>query len=307
MYALLAELLAEPPDWIAYSGRDWPLFGLLTELASESDEMHQNLDILAGIPSESLDQRRERYTSLFASDKPRFWLYESAAKTGKILGPYTFEIAQLYRAAGLEAAGAELPDHISLELKFLSHLVEQIDDFSYEQQFLIKHGDWMIELGCALQQSGDTVYGPIGALLADWLTEQKHHINPNLKQAVYNLFVPFLPKPDDCTLCGFCAQICPTHALRVMEDAGSDLLSLNPAECINCGKCERICGFQALKMSLPVPEIGKSVILRQSPHVKCQTCGRVVASQAEMDYIFSKIGEATWQDLCLDCRTGLYI
>src|SRR3990172_8050359 len=142
LYALLAETLAEPPDWMSLSGREWPLFETATNLVSESEAARRHLDLLAGIPSEEPDQRRERYETLFASEKPRFWLYESAAKTGKILSPQTFEMARLYCAAGLEAAGAELPDHISLEMTFLAHLVERDNISSYQEilrQFLEKH------------------------------------------------------------------------------------------------------------------------------------------------------------------------
>ncbi|HCC78692.1 MAG: hypothetical protein A2X25_10265 [Chloroflexi bacterium GWB2_49_20] len=307
IYTLLAELLAEPPDWMTSSGSDWPLFGLLTGLAEEADGARNHADALVGIPSESLNKRRERYTNLFASGRPCFWLYESAAKTGKILGPMTFEMAQLLQSVGLEVAGAELPDHISLELAFLAYLAGQVKDLSYEQQFLKKHGDWMIDLGRALQQTSDPVYAPIGVLMADWLTEQMLPGLSKKQNARFDLLVPGIPDPNECTLCGFCSQVCPTHALKVIEDAENTLLSLNSAECIHCSKCERICEFHALKMDRPMSETGKAVVLRQSSHVKCQTCGRAVASQAEMDYIVSKIGEATWQHLCLDCRNGLYI
>jgi nitrate reductase assembly molybdenum cofactor insertion protein NarJ/NAD-dependent dihydropyrimidine dehydrogenase PreA subunit len=312
LYALLAETLAEPPDWMSLPGRAWPLFETLTGLASESDAARRHLDLLAGIPCEGPDQRRERYAALFASGRPRFWLYESAAKTGKILGPQTFEMARLYRAAGLEAAGAELPDHISLELAFLSYLVGRDAIPAYQeilQQFLEKHGDWMISLGCALKQSGDPVYAPIGALLADWLTERMTlPAQPATvtHDAVCNMLLPVILRADDCTLCGFCAQVCPTRALKVMQNAEGDFLSLNIAECVHCAKCERICEFHALKMSLPAPSAEETLILRQSPHARCQTCGKPIASQAEMDYIVSQIGDATWQHLCLDCRVGLY-
>ncbi len=324
LYALLAELLAEPLDWMSLSGREWPLFDLLTQLAAESDSARRHLDLLAGIPSERPDQRRKRYATLFASGRPRFWLYESAARIGKILGPQTFEMARLYRARGLESAGAELPDHISLELTFLSYLAGQHDDSFHERQFLEKHGDWMIHLGRALAQSGDPVYALIGALLGDWLTEQMlpatqrsgHHSQQTIPQhsvvdAARNPFIPIIPNPDDCTLCGFCAQVCPTRALKVMQNNEYDFLSLNPTECIHCGKCERICEFHAMVMSSPSPNEGGDMsegqILRQSPHARCLTCGKPIASQAEMKYIVSQIGGAAWQHLCLDCRAGLYV
>lgn len=314
LYALLAELLAEPPDWMDSSGREWPLFDLLTQLKAESDAARRYLEILAGIPSEGLHQRRERYAALFASGRPNFWLYESAARTGKILGPQAFEMARLYRAAGLESEGAELPDHISLELAFLSYLAGQTDDLSYEQQFLEKHGDWMIDLGRALKQSGDPVYAPIGQFLAVWLAERMTLSAQPVSvpcDAVHNMLLPIILRADDCTLCGFCAQVCPTRALKVMQNTEGDFLSLSIAECIHCAKCERVCEFHAIVMSFPSPngrgERDEGVILRQSPHARCQTCGKPIASQAEMDYIASQIGEAVWQHLCLDCRAGIYI
>jgi nitrate reductase assembly molybdenum cofactor insertion protein NarJ/NAD-dependent dihydropyrimidine dehydrogenase PreA subunit len=306
LFAILAELLAEPPDWMSLSGREWPLFDLLTQFAAESDLARHHLDVLAGIPCEPLDQRRQRYATLFASGSPRFWLYESAARTGRILGPQSFEMARLYHTVGLESVGAELPDHVSLELTFLSFLTKK-NNTPALQQFLEKHSDWMIDLGHALKRSCDGVYAPIGQFLADWLTEwMTLPVQPvNGKQSSSSY--PVIPRADDCTLCGFCAQVCPTHALKVMQNAKGDFLSLSPADCIHCNKCERICEFHALKMSLAKPEAGETFILRQSPHALCLTCGKPIASQAEMSYIVSQIGEAPWQHLCLDCRSGLYI
>ena len=182
-YALWAELLAEPPEWRSLPGREWPLFDLLTRLAAESDAARHALDLVAGIPSEEVDQRRQRYASLFQAGRPRFWLYESAARTGKILGEPTFAMAQLLQAAGLEAAGAELPDHISLELAFLAYLVGRGNISLYEKQFLEKRGAWMIDLGRALAQSGDAVYAIIGALLANWLIESTQHATRNTPTA----------------------------------------------------------------------------------------------------------------------------
>ncbi len=309
VYALLAETLAEPPDWMSLPGREWPLFETLTALASESEAANHHLNLMAGIPSEKPDQRCKRYNAIFTSGRPRFWLYESAAKTGKILGPQTFEMARLYSVAGLEASGAELPDHISLELAFLSHLIEQESISAFEQQFLEKHSGWMIELGQALKQSGNPVYAPIGALLADWLIEQMTpRTQPvTLKHDVLrNTLLPGIPRADNCTLCGFCAQVCPTRALKMLEDCQETILALTPAECIHCGKCETICDFKALTM-LPTPTDEVNLTLHRSPLVPCQKCGRPIVSQAEMNYIVSQIGEASWQHLCLDCRATLYI
>lgn len=306
LYAWLAETLAEPPDWMSLPGREWPLFGTVAGLASEFEAARRHLDLLARVPPEEPSQRLQRYIAIFASGRPHFWLYESAALTGKILGSQTFEMARLYRAARLETVGAELPDHISLELAFLSHLVGRVGIPPYEKQFLEGHASWMIDLGRALAHSGDEVYAPIGALLVDWL--ESALTQPSLpEEEGQRVRVPTLPRPDDCTLCGFCVQVCPTRALKVLEDAKNTLLVLDAAECIHCGKCEKVCEFHTLKMSLPIAKDTKIQTLRQSIQVQCQTCGQTVASQAEMDYIISQIGEAAWQHLCLDCRPGLYV
>jgi len=302
LYALLAETLAEPPDWISLPGRKWQLYRSVAALASELPGASRHLDRLAGIPPEATRLRRERYAALFASGKPRFWLYESAALTGKILGPQTFELAGLYRTAGLEIVGAELPDHISLELTYLSHLVGS----PQEKGFLDRHAAWMISLGRALSRSGDQVYAPVGALLADWLESTLGGL-PTAGNKGKGVRVPVLPDPDNCSLCGFCAQVCPTRALRVLEDARYTCLVLETASCVHCGKCEKVCEFHVLNMGLPAAGGTGSNVLRQSPLVGCRHCGQPVVSQAELDYIVSQIGEAAWQHLCLDCRSGFYV
>jgi len=301
LYALLAETFAEPPDWMSLPGWEWPLFETVISLASEFEAARRHLDLLACIPSEEPNLRRERYTAIFASGKPRFWLYESAATMGKILGPQTFEIARLYRNAGLEPTGAELPDHISFELAFLSHLAGS----PQEKEFLKSHASWMIDLGRALSRSGDGVYASLGALLADWLESVLAPAPLHAKEGK-RVSVPTLPRPNDCTLCGFCVQVCPTHALKVLEDTKSTSLVLEATDCIHCGKCEKICEFHAMKMSHPTISDTRRQTLRKSPQVQCQKCGQPVVSRAEMDYIVSQIGEAAWQHLCLDCRPGLY-
>lgn len=302
LYALLAETLAEPPDWISLPGRDWPLVASVSALASRFPPASRHLDRLAAIPPEAAHLRQERYAALFASGKPRFWLYESAALTGRILGPATFELAGMVRAAGLEIVGAELPDHVSLELAFLSHLVGS----PREKAFLERHAAWMIALGRSLSGSGDQVYAPVGALLADFL-ESALAVPASDEKKAKGVRVPNLLDPEDCTLCGFCAQVCPPHALRVLEDTENTRLLLDTAACTHCGKCEKVCEFHVLKMGLPPAGEGDMRTLRQSPRVECRHCGQTIVSQAELDYIVSQIGEADWQHLCLDCRSGLYV
>ncbi|MEK7440857.1 MAG: 4Fe-4S binding protein, partial [Chloroflexota bacterium] len=108
-----------------------------------------------------------------------------------------------------------------------------------------------------------------------------------------------------CTLCGFCAQVCPTHALLIRETQNETTLVLKEAACIRCGKCERICETQALTMQPAVKDFNSSsglIALRQSSRVECRGCGEPMVSQAEFNFVTAQIGHPTWLDYCLDCR-----
>jgi len=71
-----------------------------------------------------LDLERD-YTRMFFSSKPRLaYLFESVYREGKLLQESTFDIARLYREAGL-VLNEDFrlpPDHIAVELEFLSFL-----------------------------------------------------------------------------------------------------------------------------------------------------------------------------------------
>ncbi len=54
--------------------------------------------------------------------------------------------------------------------------------------------------------------------------------------------VPF--NKEECCGCGVCADICPKHAIVLVEDAeGFFYPSINDALCINCGICLKNCSF----------------------------------------------------------------
>jgi len=106
-------------------------------------------------------------------------------------------------------------------------------------------------------------------------------------------------------LCGFCAQVCPTHALLIRETHNETALMLKEAACIRCGKCERICETQALTMQPAFKDFNSSsglITLRQSSRVECRGCGEPMVSQAEFNFVTTQIGHPTWLDFCLECR-----
>ncbi|HVP43631.1 MAG TPA: molecular chaperone TorD family protein [Terriglobales bacterium] len=72
-----------------------------------------------------LDMERD-YTRMFFASKPRLaYLFESVYREGKLLQESTFQIARLYADAGLKLTEDFRlpPDHIAVELEFLSFLV----------------------------------------------------------------------------------------------------------------------------------------------------------------------------------------
>lgn len=319
-------LLAGPPLWMMNPALEWPLYANVSRLAIESPAARRAILSLSEIPAETIEQRQARYDALFGGSNgaPQNWLYESAAKTGRILGAETFAVAKLYRAAGLETNfEAELPDHASLELAFLAHLSKQAESDpewrALERQFIKEHGDWLIQLGRALADSDDEVYAPIGALLADCLTEsgQKNISQKEIARrplsTVHDL-LPTISRADDCTLCGFCVQVCPVHALAVRENESDTLLVLNAPLCIGCGKCERICETKAItlvsdtpQLIIPNSQLGTcNIALRYSPRAVCPACGKPTVSRAELDYVGAQLGSPAWLDYCLDCRPQFY-
>jgi len=74
---------------------------------------------------EMLLELERDYTRMFFSSKPRLaYLFESVYSEGKLLQESTFEVARLYRGAGL-VLNEDFrlpPDHIAVELEFLSFL-----------------------------------------------------------------------------------------------------------------------------------------------------------------------------------------
>ncbi len=129
--------------------------------------------------------------------------------------------------------------------------------------------------------------------------------------------LPTLPRAEDCTLCGFCVQVCPVRALAIRESESETLLILDAPACIGCSKCERICDTKALTLHTsysmqPCPERSRrdetrNIALRQSPRAACPACGKPTVSQAELDFVASKLGSPEWLPLCLDCRATNYI
>jgi ferredoxin len=311
LYQTLAEALSEPPDWLSASGQHWPLFTAALEVAHDENQaaIRQAVVEVAAIPPEGLSRRQARYAALFSGlGRPHLWLYESLARDGKLAGPSALAVWSVYEVAGLAVAGTELPDHASVELAFLAYLAEQETRMPSEaagwrrarRLFIKRHaGRWLPALGEALALTGDKVYVPIGRLLTAALNTDLPPRRGSSSQPMRGL--PTLSQPENCNLCSFCVQVCPTHALTIHETDKITALLLTDSTCVACGRCVRACTSHALQPGTGIPCAGQHV-LRESLRARCRGCGQPTVSEAELEEVAARIGAPIWLNYCSDCR-----
>ncbi len=295
------------PEWIALPGREWPFYGACIRLANatQNSKLEQSAIALSEVPISSLDSRLSEYENLFVGEgSPPIWLYESHHVGGRIFGPISFSIHNIYKEAGLEIVGTELADHAGLELAFLAFLVDKENteiEFRNEWKqardlFTKNHaGRWLPEVGKQMSRSVYPGWSAIGLLIISIFSSdviQKDRLN----------IVPIIEEPDLCTLCGFCVQVCPTQALRIRENGKTAFLQLNPSLCTSCENCRNICPENVLSLRTNLSTQAQ-VLLRESPLSKCSICGETTFSQAELDYTKRVIGNPDWLEYCTKCRS----
>ena len=314
LYGYLAEALADTagagvPEWLAYPGQRWPLFEAARELSEEhsSPALDGVVKSLAGLQEDTLNAHEAIWKKILSGNgRPPLAVYESMHRNGRLFGPSMFAVKAEYHQAGLEVAGSELPDHIAIELEFLSFLTELEAAGGQEakqwrlikRNFIRNHAaEWMPNVGKLLVSTNDPAWRAIGQLLTAVIT--LHETTPSNRQSVG---FPVLNQASRCSLCGFCVQVCPEQALNISENNETTRLYLLPNQCVQCRKCENICGQNAL--SLEKTELsGEPFLLRQSKRAHCHNCGQATVSKAEVAAVATRLGEhPQWLDFCMECR-----
>lgn len=97
-------------------------------------------------------------------------------------------------------------------------------------------------------------------------------------------FYQFTLNEDNCTLCGSCARLCPTHALTLSDNA----LTFEGKQCVGCRLCQDLCPEQAISIK---DEIASSAA--QSHKMIVQHC-----SQCDAEYQTLN----TQREICPSCR-----
>ena len=100
LYGCLAEALADTaaaaaPEWLAYPGRQWPLFEPANKLAEESPSpaMTEAVKSLADLGEGSFETHEATWKKLLSGNgRPPLALYESMHRNGRLFGPVMFAV-----------------------------------------------------------------------------------------------------------------------------------------------------------------------------------------------------------------------
>ena len=131
---------------------------------------------------------QKEYTRMCHVSRPRLVpLFESVYKEGKLFQDSTFQIARLYHEAGLRP-GSEFklpPDHIALELEFMSYLI-------YQEMEAIKSGNRDNEEPVLVAARGNHVpaFNHLGLSVAKRLAEHAQTRFTNVWVICGRLFEP---------------------------------------------------------------------------------------------------------------------
>jgi TorA maturation chaperone TorD/Fe-S-cluster-containing hydrogenase component 2 len=314
VYQSLAEVFDQTsveraPQWILLPGVEWPLLSTVVDLAEQrpSLNLEEAIKAIISVGERSADEFHRQYQTLFiGSGNPPIWLYESYYLDGRIPGPSTFAVKKLYSDAGLETIGAELPDQASIEWAFLAHLAEMEGQDSENgeiwrsaQRLFIKNHlmRWYPTVVRGLIRSGYSVWIAIGRICEAVL---ELNSGKGIKTTP-QLNPPSIQDEDECTLCGFCVQECPTQALQVHEDDQTTAIWLSPSLCNGCKQCVQVCPEFVLSLSGQF-DGDEKILLRKSPRSICPGCGKPTISEAELAFVNARLENPKWVTFCLECR-----
>lgn len=111
-----------------------------------------------------------------------------------------------------------------------------------------------------------------------------------------------------CTMCGLCAAVCPTEAIRFDQGAIAASLDIDRSACVGCGHCETICpeGVLTVERGVDLIRLGEGAEpLKRSLLVRCRRCGEPVAPSAMLERLRPMLDPAvlgTIEGLCQRCR-----
>ncbi len=106
---------------------------------------------------------------------------------------------------------------------------------------------------------------------------------------------------EGCVLCGGCAQLCPTHTIKVFDkpEEGKRVMFRDYGNCMVCGQCQLYClTGEGIVMTNEFDKttFDKSVIHEEIEDelVFCESCGAIITSKKHMNWIADRLGELAY-------------
>jgi TorA maturation chaperone TorD len=149
LHSLLAKAFNYPDKQLASSILSGELPRTLSKCLKDTGHERAAKEVISLAPARKTAQPKllleleKDYTWLFFASKPRCaYLFESVYQEGKLLQESTFDIAGLYRDAGL-VLNEDFrlpPDHIAVELEFLSFLYfKELDGLQQQKPAIVEY------------------------------------------------------------------------------------------------------------------------------------------------------------------------
>ncbi len=277
-------------------------------------QSYWNLALAFRRPEVSKENLTMAYTRLFLGPgQPLVYPYESAYIEGQLMGEVTAQVVACYAEAGLQLSMAEreLPDHVSVELAFMTYLIGQEAWHparrrmwrQYQKRFLQEHMACWLPQFCkkveeianhpfyaeAASATKDLIEKDINLLLPPQTrlvpTQQSKRRNPNIHLSM-DLF--------RCTLCTLCVDTCQSGALGVSCTPTLMRLSFNPAHCNGCRKCMRMCPEKAISIEprspLATPPAQSKSVVATALRVICPRCRRPHIAEPLLERLYERLG-----------------
>ncbi len=112
---------------------------------------------------------------------------------------------------------------------------------------------------------------------------------------------------DNCVLCGLCVKACETLGTNAISTVfrGPDKKISTPfdepsKDCIGCGSCAEVCPTGAIKLVENNEE--RIIWNKKFKLIKCKKCGKRFMTQEEYKFLKNKLGDEADLSLCEDCR-----